>query len=69
MTRKVKVWYDAEGDFMEVAVSDEPGSMRETTNDAVMERANKDGQAIGFSIIGVGKLSKEKSLVAELVDA
>ncbi len=69
MAQKVKVWYDAEGDFMEVAFSDEAGSMRETANDAVMERVNKDGHVIGFSIIGVGKLSKEKPLEAELVDA
>jgi uncharacterized protein YuzE len=69
MAHKVKVWYDAEGDFMEVAFSDEAGSMRETANDAVMERVNKDGQVIGFSILGVGKLSKEKPLEAELVDA
>ena len=34
-----------------------------------MERINKDGQVIGFSILGVGKLSKEKPLQAELVDA
>ena len=26
MARKVKVWFDAEGDFMEVAFSDEAGS-------------------------------------------
>ncbi len=69
MAHKVKVWYDAEGDFMEVAFSDEAGSMRETANDAVMERVNKAGQVIGFSILGVGKLSKEKPLEAELVDA
>jgi uncharacterized protein YuzE len=69
MAQKVKVWYDAEGDFMEVAFCEEAGSMRETANDAVMERVNKDGQVIGFSILGVGKLSKEKPLEAELVDA
>jgi uncharacterized protein YuzE len=60
---------DAEGDFMEVAFSGEAGSMRETDNEAVMERINKDGQVIGFSIFGVGQLSKEKPLEAELVDA
>jgi uncharacterized protein YuzE len=69
MAQKVKVWYDAEGDFMEVLFSEELGSMRETDNDAVMERVNKNGQVIGFSILGVGKLSKDKPLEAELVDA
>jgi uncharacterized protein YuzE len=69
MAQKVKVWYDAEGDFMEVAFSDELGSMKETDNDAIMERVNKNGQVMGFSILGVGKLSKDKPLEAELVDA
>ena len=54
---------------MEVAFSDEAGSMRETEHDAVMERVNKDGKVIGFSILGVGKLSREKPLEAELVHA
>ena len=69
MAHKVKVFHDAEGDFMEVAFSDEAGSMRETDNDAVMERVNKDGQVIGFSILGVGRLSREKPLEVELVHA
>ena len=43
--------------------------MRDTDHDAVMERVNKDGKVIGFSILGVGKLSREKPLEAELVHA
>ena len=41
MAQQVKVWFDAEGDFLEVRFSDKPGFMRETNNDAVMERVDE----------------------------
>jgi len=36
MASNVKVWYDKEGDYLEVIFSDKPGYMQETNNDAVM---------------------------------
>jgi hypothetical protein len=44
MAEKLKVWFDAEGDFLEVRFSDAPGFMRATTNDALMERVDGHGQ-------------------------
>jgi hypothetical protein len=38
MASTVKIWYDKEGNFLEVTFSDKPGYMRETDNDAIMER-------------------------------
>ena len=67
MADKVKVWFDAEGDFLEVRFSDAAGYMKETDNDAVMERVDERGQVIGFSILHVSKLSRQKPLVAELL--
>ena len=66
---KVRVWFDAEGDILEVRFSDKPGFMRETKNDAVMERVDEEGHLLGFSILQVSRLAKEKPLVAELVPA
>jgi hypothetical protein len=31
MAQKIKVWYDPEGDFLEVLFSDKPGYMRQLT--------------------------------------
>jgi len=67
MADKIKVWFDAEGDFLEVRFSDAAGYMKETDNDAVMERLDERGQVIGFSIMQVSKLSRQKPLVAELL--
>jgi hypothetical protein len=40
--------------------------MRETHNDAVVERVDDQGNIFGFSIIGVSRIEKEKPPVAEL---
>ncbi|MEO7298771.1 MAG: DUF2283 domain-containing protein [Verrucomicrobiota bacterium] len=66
MAEHVKVYFDAEGDFLEVRFSDKAGFMRETNNDAVMERVDEQGNVLGFSIMQVSKRAKEKPLVAEL---
>ncbi len=66
MAQKVTVWYDAEGDFLEVLFSDKPGYMRETDNDALMERVDEEGNVLGFSIMRVSELKKDKPLTAEL---
>ena len=67
MADKVKGWFDAEGDFLEVRFSDAAGYMKETNNDAVMERVDKSGQVIGFSIMQVSRLAGKKPLVADLL--
>ena len=67
MLGRVKLWFDAEGDFLEVQFADAPGYMHETANDAVMERGDERGCIIGFSILGVSRFRKDRPLEAELV--
>jgi len=67
MAEHVKIWYDREGDFLEVQFSDAPGYMRETDNDAVMERVDANGNLLGFSVMNVSALTKDSPLTAELV--
>ena len=69
MANKIKVWFDAEADFLEVRFSDAAGYEKETKHDAVMERVDKDGRVIGFSILGVSHFTKEQPLEAELTAA
>ena len=66
MAQRVKVWFDREGDLLEVLFSDEPGYMRETEDDAIMERVDEKGNLLGFLILNVSRLSKDKPLEAEL---
>ena len=67
MAQQIKVWFDPEGDFLEVLFSDKAGYMKETNNDAVMERVDEQGNILGFTVMGVSRLSKEKPLVADLI--
>jgi uncharacterized protein YuzE len=67
MADKVKVWFDAEADYLEVRFSDAPGYEKETSHEAVMERVDAEGKLIGFSILGVSRFQKSNPLEAELV--
>ena len=39
----IAVWYDREGDFLEVMFEQKEGYFRETAHDQVMEKVDKDG--------------------------
>lgn len=69
MAQQIKVWFDPEGDFLEVQFSDKVGYMKETNNEEVMERVDEQGNVLGFTVMGVSRLSKEKPLIADLVPA
>ncbi len=65
MGKKVKIWYDKEGDYLEVLFERKAGFFKETENDAVMEKVDEEGNIIGFSILQVSAL-KEKPLSIDL---
>ena len=69
MADKVKLWFDAEGDFLEVRFSDAAGYEKATAHDAVMERVDAEGHVIGFSVLGVSRFKKQKPLEADLAAA
>ncbi|MGH9423138.1 MAG: DUF2283 domain-containing protein [Thermoanaerobaculia bacterium] len=52
----MKIWYDAEGDYLEVIFEQKPGYFRSTDNDQVMEKVDDEGNVLGFSVIGVSAM-------------
>lgn len=60
----VKLWYDPEGDYLEVIFEQKEGYFRETENDQVMEKVDQAGNILGFSVLKVSKLSKTPLEVA-----
>jgi len=57
--RTVKIWYDPEGDYLEVLFDlQTPGYFRETTNDQVMEKVDNEGNILGFSVMKVSALKQ-----------
>ena len=56
---KVYIWYDAEGDYLEVNFGEPQDSdTAETTNRDVHVMLDDDDNLIGFSIIGVSTLQE-----------
>ncbi len=62
MGEDVRVWYDQEGDYLEVLFDRKKGYFRETDNDAVMEKVDEAGNIIGFSILKVCSLKGQQPL-------
>lgn len=54
--QSVRLWYDSEGDFLEVIFDQRPGYFRETDSDQVMEKVDEEGNVIGFSVLKVSSL-------------
>jgi uncharacterized protein YuzE len=62
--KKVKIWYDPEGDYLEVIFDQKPGYFRETSSDQVMEKVDEAGNILGFSVMKVSALKKTPLEVA-----
>jgi uncharacterized protein YuzE len=62
--KRVKIWYDAEGDYLEVIFDQKPGYFRETANDQVMEKVDEEGNVLGFSVLRVSALKEAPLEVA-----
>ena len=48
----ISVWYDAEGDFLELGRGDEEGHFVDL-GDGIFERISTDGETIGFAVLNV----------------
>ena len=66
MREEIKVWYDQEGDYLEVIFERKKGFFRETENDAVMEKVDENGDILGFSILNVSALKGQQPLSVAL---
>jgi uncharacterized protein YuzE len=55
---KMRVWYDKEGDFLEVTFFDAKGYMRDLGDD-VFERVDEQGRVIGVAIFNFSKRDQQ----------
>lgn len=55
----IKVWFDPEGDFLEVIFKNKPGFFKETDNELVMEKVDAQGNVLGFSVQQVSSIKKK----------
>jgi uncharacterized protein YuzE len=66
MDKEISVWYDKEGDYLEVMFERKAGYFKQTENDAVMEKVDNEGNIIGFSILKISALKEQKPLSISL---
>lgn len=62
MGKEIKIWFDEEGDYLEVLFERAAGYFKETQNDAIMEKVDNNGNIIGFSILKMSALRGQKPL-------
>ncbi len=62
MGKEVKIWYDGEGDHIEVISERKAGYFRETENDVVMEKVDEERSIICFYNLRVRGLKEQEPL-------
>lgn len=55
----LKVWYDQEGDYLEVIFEDAPATLEEIGDD-IFERRTPDGRVVGLAVFNVSKHDRDK---------
>lgn len=53
------MWFDEEGDFLEVTLNQEKGSFNDLGN-GVYERVDTEGNTIGFAVLNVAKRTEHE---------
>jgi len=61
---KLKIWYDEEGDILEIGYGNKKGFMKDLGND-IWERIEEDGRIAGILILSFKKRCKEKKIEIE----
>jgi uncharacterized protein YuzE len=62
--KRIRVWYDPEGDYLEVIFEQKAGYFRATANDQVMEKVDEKGNVLGFSVLKVSAIKRKPLDVA-----
>ena len=65
-TKKVSVWYDEEGDMLEVLWAFREGYFTPTDDDRILKRLDDDGEVIGFLIHDISSLKEPAPVEFEL---
>ena len=58
----IKVWYDREGDYLEVIVEDAPASLEEIADD-IFERRTPEGRVVGFAVFNFSQHDRDELTV------
>ena len=65
MQKEIRIWYDKDGEYLEVLFERKKGYFRESGSQMVMEKVDEDGNITGFSVLKV-RASKSEPLSLSL---
>lgn len=68
MAAAVKVWYDQDGDYLEVIFEEAPAHLEEVDED-IFERKTSDGRVIGFAVLNISKHDRDRLTLPLIVAA
>ncbi len=63
--KRVNIWYDPEGDFLEVIWADKSGDFIDTVDGRAYIKLDDDGNILGFQIQAVSKITKPLDVTFE----
>jgi uncharacterized protein YuzE len=66
MEKEITIWYDSEGDYMEVLFEKKAGYFKETAADNAMEKVDEQGKVIGFSILNFSDVKQGRPISVSL---
>lgn len=64
--KRVNIWYDRQGDFLEVVWADKPGEFVDSPDGRAYVKVDADGNVLGFQLLGLSRV--ERFLELELAD-
>lgn len=64
----LKVWYDREGDYLEVIFEDAPAALEEIDDD-IFERQTPEGRVVGFAVLNFSKHDRDTLVLPLAVTA
>ena len=64
-SRKVNVWYDREGDFLEVVWEDAKGEFVDSADGQAYVKVDADGNVLGFQVLGLSRIDRFLDLQLE----
>ena len=66
--KQVSIWYDPEGDFLEVIWQRKPGAFVETTDGQANIKLDDKDNILGFQIQALSKITKPTNITFEIDD-
>ena len=63
--KRVNIWYDPEGDFLEVMWAETPGYFIDTVDGRADIKLDDDGNILGFQIQAVSEITKPLDVTFE----